>query len=163
MPAAGTPVAYLGIDVGKSSHSGGAVLPLDGIVSVTVRHGHVRAGRNMAGVLVLLGGRDERALQQGPHMRDRRDGRLSVTESGGQEDDRIRPRASEQDQNGIGYHPYSGILDQGRLASDRELHQLSRHYLICCLVTRNHMKGHGPYSVMRSSPYERNYALPSRT
>lgn len=82
----------------------------------------------MAGVQVLLGGEDERALRRGAQARNRRAGRLGPARGGGQEDDRVRPRACGQGRDGIGYRRIPGSRTPGRLASVRALHQLSRHY-----------------------------------
>lgn len=57
--------------------------------------------------------KDERALRRGSHVRDRRDGQLGAAGSGGQEDDRIGPRAYGQDRGGIGYQPCSRFQDAG--------------------------------------------------
>lgn len=97
----------------KAQIEGGAGVPLDGIAGASGRRGHVRAGRDVAGVEVLLGGKDGRALRRGPHARDRRDGRLGAAGGGGQEDDRIGPRACGQDRGGIGYQPCSRFQDAG--------------------------------------------------
>lgn len=43
-----------------------AGVPLDGIAAAAGRSRHVRAGRGVAGVQVLLGGKDGRALRRGP-------------------------------------------------------------------------------------------------
>ena len=77
----------------KAQIARSAGVPLHGLAGAARGRGHVRAGRDMAGVYVLLGGEDERALRRGPHARDRRDGRLGAAGGGGQEDDRIEPRA----------------------------------------------------------------------
>ena len=97
----------------KAQVEGGAGVPLDGIAGATGRRGHVGAGRDVAGVEVLLGGKDGRALRRGPHARDRRDGRPGAAGGGGQEDDRIGPRACGQDRGGIGYQPCSRFQDAG--------------------------------------------------
>lgn len=65
----------------------GADVPLDDIAGASSRRGHVRAGRDVAGVEVLLGGEDGRALRRGPHAQDRRGGRLGAAGGGSQEDD----------------------------------------------------------------------------
>lgn len=91
----------------------GAAVPLDDIAGASGRRGHVRAGRDVAGVEVLLGGEDGRALRRGLHARDRRGGRLGAAGGGGQEDDRIGSRACGQDRGGIGYQPCSRFQDAG--------------------------------------------------
>lgn len=91
----------------------GADVPLDNIAGASGRRGHVGAGRDVAEVEVLLGGDDERALRRGPHARDRRGGRLGAAGGGGQEDDRIGPRACGQDRDGIGYQLCSRFQDDG--------------------------------------------------
>lgn len=55
-----------------------AGVPVNGLVGAARGRGHVRAGRDMARVQVLLGGEDERALRRGPHARDRRPRRLGA-------------------------------------------------------------------------------------
>lgn len=87
--------------------------PPHGFTGAYGRLGHVRAGRDVTEVKVLLGGKDGRALRRGPHARDRRDGRLGAAGSGGQEDNRIGPRACGQDRGDIGYQPYSRFQDDG--------------------------------------------------
>ena len=90
-----------------------AGVPVNGLAGAARGRGHVRAGRDMAGVQILLGGKDEGALRRGPHTWDRRDGRLGAAGGGDQEDDRIRHRACGQDRGGIGYQPCSGFPDAG--------------------------------------------------
>lgn len=51
----------------------------------------------------FFGGKNERALRRGSHVRDRRDGRLGAAGSGGQEDDRIWPQACGRDRGNIRY------------------------------------------------------------
>lgn len=97
----------------KAQVEGGAGVPLDGMAGATGRRGHVRTGQDAAGAEVLLGGEDGRALRRGPHARNRRDGRLGAAGGGGQEDDRIGPRACGQDRGGIGYQPCSRFQDAG--------------------------------------------------
>lgn len=97
----------------KAQVEGGAGVPLDGIAGATGRRGHVRAGRDVAGVEVLLGGKDGRALRRGPHARDRRSLRLGAAGGGGREDGRIGFRACGRDRGGIGYQPCSRFQDAG--------------------------------------------------
>ena len=92
----------------------GAGVPLGGIAGEARRRGHVRAGRDMAGVQVLLGGEDERALRRGARARNRREGRPGAARGRGQEDARVRPRACGQGRGGIGYQTYSRFPGAGQ-------------------------------------------------
>ena len=60
----------------KAQVARGPGIPVHGLARAARRRGHVRAGRDMAGVQVLLGGEDERALRRGAQARNRRAGRL---------------------------------------------------------------------------------------
>lgn len=55
-----------------------AGVPLHGLAGAARGRGHVRAGRDMAGVQVLLGGEDERALRRRPHSGNRRSRRVGA-------------------------------------------------------------------------------------
>lgn len=88
--------------------------PPDGIAGEARRRGHVRAGRDTAGVQVLLGGEGERALRRGAQARNRREGRLGAARGRGQEDARVRPRACGQGRGGIGYQTYSRFPGAGQ-------------------------------------------------
>lgn len=55
-----------------------AGVPLHGLAGAARGRGHVRAGRGMAGVQVLLGGEDERALRRRSHPGNRRPRRLGA-------------------------------------------------------------------------------------
>lgn len=90
-----------------------ADVPLHGFTGAHDRRGHVRAGRDVVGVKVLLGGKDGRALRRGPHARNRRDGRLGAAGCGSQEDNRIGPRACGQNRDGTGYQPCSRLQNAG--------------------------------------------------
>lgn len=57
--------------------------------------------------MYFFGGKDEQALRRGSHVRDRRDGRLGAAGGGGQEDNRIGPRAYGQDRGDIRFQPCS--------------------------------------------------------
>ena len=59
-----------------------AGVPVNGLAGAARGRGHVRAGRDMAGVQVLLGGEDERALRRGAHARNRRPRRLGAAGGG---------------------------------------------------------------------------------
>lgn len=62
----------------KAQVEGRAGVPVHGLAGAPGRRGHVRAGRGVAGVQVLLGGEDERALRRGVQARDRRTRRLET-------------------------------------------------------------------------------------
>ena len=95
----------------KAQVEGSAGASLDDIAGASGRRGHVRAGRDAAGVEVLLEGKDGRALRRESHARDRREGQLDAAGGRGQEDDRIGSRACGQDRGGIGYQPCSRFQD----------------------------------------------------
>ena len=98
----------------KAQVARGAGVPPDGIAGEARRRGHVRAGRDTAGVQVLLGGEDGRALRRGARARNRREGRLGAARGRGQEDARVRPRACGQGRGGIGYQAYSRFPGAGQ-------------------------------------------------
>lgn len=98
----------------KAQVARGAGVPVNGLARAARRRGHVRAGRDMAGVQALLGGEDERALRRGARARDRREGRLGAARGRGQGDARARPRACGQGRGGIGYQTYSRFPGAGQ-------------------------------------------------
>lgn len=117
----------------KAQVACGVGVPVRGVVAEAGRGRHVRSGRGVVWLALLLGekdGRDARGAAQGRGLGRARLGRAG---GGGQEDDRVESRACRRRGGGLGYPLDPGSGPRGRKSLYTNISDATRFRCFFCL------------------------------